>query len=240
MNESRSNDGGEVVQLPIPDTAWARVGDEAVAAQAEVRRLHQLLAKERERVNHLLCDLSNAETDLVAKRNEIQRLKAELNKVTNPPKLGDADEVFAYWRRTCRGDNPRVVFGPKRREKVTARLREGYSVAELKQAVDGAYTHPFVNEHGKVFDELELICRDEVKADDFMARGDPAGLLEYLRAFCQPIIMGATILSFCPICADGDSVRTLEVDLSSRAVMCVRCWSDAKLVLAALHDRQRP
>jgi hypothetical protein len=54
--------------------------------------------------------------------------------------------------------------------KLSARLSEGYTPEQIRAAIDGAAAQPFVNEAGKVFDDLELICRSGSKLEGFIDR----------------------------------------------------------------------
>lgn len=88
-----------------------------------------------------------------------------------------AFRVFEYWKTQCR--HPRAVPGDRIR-KVKSRLRERMALhngdlaaaeADLQQAIDGAARAATVNETtGKRYDDLELICRNASKLEDFMGR----------------------------------------------------------------------
>lgn len=95
-----------------------------------------------------------------------------------PPKVGADDarkvtamELFRYWAREC--DHATAKPTPDRITKVLARLREGYSAAEIRKAIDGA-KHDAYETEGKRFDDLELICRNGTKLEDFIQRGQRA------------------------------------------------------------------
>lgn len=60
-----------------------------------------------------------------------------------------------------------------RRGKIKARLREGYGVEELLQAIDGCYGDEWHAERGK--DELEYILRNQSKVEDFLDRYERNG-----------------------------------------------------------------
>lgn len=86
-----------------------------------------------------------------------------------------ADERAVYehwigrWRSVVQGK--RVPdFSPERRRKVQARLAEGYTVDDLKTAIDGMFASPFHRGEGggKRFLDLELACRNSVKTDGFI------------------------------------------------------------------------
>jgi hypothetical protein len=57
-----------------------------------------------------------------------------------------------------------------RKAKVRSRLREGYTVEDICQGIDGSIKAPFINEHGVKKDDLVLICHTGPKLEDFMAR----------------------------------------------------------------------
>jgi hypothetical protein len=63
-----------------------------------------------------------------------------------------------------------AVFTPERRTKIRARLAEGYTPLDIRTAIDGAAKAPFVNDAGKRFDDLTLICRNGSKLEDFIDR----------------------------------------------------------------------
>lgn len=81
------------------------------------------------------------------------------------------DQVFQYWKQIMK--SPRAKLDTKRRTAVQARLKDGYTAADLMQAIDGCSNsdwHMGKNKDGKVFNDLELICRDAGKVDGFMAQ----------------------------------------------------------------------
>jgi len=79
------------------------------------------------------------------------------------------DDIFAYWR-TAAGKGM-AKFTPERRAKVRARLRDGYGVAAIKRAIDFVCADPWHtggNPDGKVFVDLELICRNGTKLERYI------------------------------------------------------------------------
>lgn len=84
-------------------------------------------------------------------------------------------EVFGYWKeRLKKGDTCQCT--PKREKAVRGRLAEGYTVDQLKRAVDGCLATPHnmgQNDRGTPFNDLELICRDQSNVDRFMAAKGP-------------------------------------------------------------------
>jgi hypothetical protein len=58
-----------------------------------------------------------------------------------------------------------------RRTKITARLEEGYTAEQIKQAIDGCKAskyHMGENEQQNVYDDLTLICRNGEKLESFI------------------------------------------------------------------------
>ncbi len=77
--------------------------------------------------------------------------------------------IFEYWQERC--SKPSAKFVPKRRAAVKARLKEGYSEADICQAIDGASRAAYVNpDSGLIYNDLELICRNGPKLESFMSR----------------------------------------------------------------------
>lgn len=97
---------------------------------------------------------------------------AALSKRPPPPKFtAEAKEVFAYWVE--RTGHSRAQFTDERKRVIVARLRQGYSVAALKHAIDGCMTSTYHVEHDYI--ELTLICRNGEKVEWFSRKaGDMA------------------------------------------------------------------
>jgi hypothetical protein len=85
-------------------------------------------------------------------------------------------ECFAYWQDRC--GHQQAQLTADRRGKIEARLRERaklgggirQAIADVRLAIDGAAHAPFVDDAGKRFDDVELICRKGSKLEDFMGR----------------------------------------------------------------------
>lgn len=86
---------------------------------------------------------------------------ASVKKKTNP-RTDEVKEVFDYWKEV-RGKDSRVALNDTRRVKIRARL-DKFSVEDIKQAIDNiAYSayHNGLNEQKRVYDDIELICRND-------------------------------------------------------------------------------
>ncbi len=87
-----------------------------------------------------------------------------------------ARQVFDHWRAAM-GKTAAAKMDSKRAGAVRARLHDGYTVDDLKRAVDGCKATPHnmgQNDRGEKYDDLGLICRDAAHVDRFMANaGSP-------------------------------------------------------------------
>lgn len=78
--------------------------------------------------------------------------------------------IFDYWR--TRSQHSQAKLGEKRRKAIASRLKEGYSTDDLKRAIDGCMASPWhqgQNGRKRKYDDIELICRDASKVDQFIA-----------------------------------------------------------------------
>ena len=60
---------------------------------------------------------------------------------------------------------------PKRDKAIKARLKEGYTIEQIKAAIDGCRNDPFSmghNDRQKPFNDIELICRNGEKLESFL------------------------------------------------------------------------
>lgn len=82
----------------------------------------------------------------------------------------DIQAVFAYWVLKLKPSG-KALLGKKRRSRIEKALKLGYTVDDLKQAIDGnaqsAY-HQGKNDRGSIYNDIELILRDESKIDGFI------------------------------------------------------------------------
>jgi len=85
-----------------------------------------------------------------------------------------AVQVFEHWRLVM--GHPDAKFTAKRKRRVQQRLAEGYTVLQLYAAVEGCKAsgfHQGENRDGKVWDDLELICRDGEHVEKFLRENVP-------------------------------------------------------------------
>lgn len=107
----------------------------------------------------------------VALRRELARQHSE------GPHAEQVREVLEYWLAKChKSSRTKIPMDGARAQKVRSRLNQGFTVDDLKEAVDGCARLPFVGPHGRVAtnaagtqrqDDIELICRDETYVERF-------------------------------------------------------------------------
>jgi hypothetical protein len=114
------------------------------------RKVETCLTEEREEKKHAASRLSNSRSTA----------------------LGDSvSEVFDHWKTAL--SHPRAVLDAKREKAILARLKDGFSVADLKAAVDGCKADPFSmgqNDRNQVYDDIALICRDASHVEKFIRK----------------------------------------------------------------------
>lgn len=112
-------------------------------------------------------------------RSEDERHGLLTQPLSSAPKFNgiEVKTVFEHWR-TIMG-HPNAKLDAKREKAVKGRLLNGYSIDQLKQAVDGCKNSPHhmgENDRHTVYDDIELICRDAAHVDKFikLASANPA------------------------------------------------------------------
>jgi hypothetical protein len=66
-------------------------------------------------------------------------------------------EVFEHWLAVTKRDASKTLLTADRKSKIAARLRDGYTVEQLKQAIDGCAKSTFHagdNDRGQRYDDL--------------------------------------------------------------------------------------
>jgi hypothetical protein len=83
----------------------------------------------------------------------------------------EARAVFDHWRVVMK-KNVRTELDDKRARAIQARLDGGYTVDDLRLAIDGCRRTPHNmgdNENGALYNDIELICRSAPNVDRFKA-----------------------------------------------------------------------
>lgn len=117
-----------------------------------------------------LCS-SPDELEVVHQTHSNKQVNKQVINNNNTVALFHSDEtnIFEYWKFRM-GKNNGTKLIKKRKDLITARLKEGYTVDDIKKAIDGCAGSPYhmgQNERGTVYDDIELICRSGIKVENF-------------------------------------------------------------------------
>jgi len=140
-----------------------RLGGEA--KQANASKSKQKVAgasKCKEEVANL------ADSDSKNKTNNKSDSKKE---ITMPAKANSVFDLFQYWCDVMGKSISTSKLTSKRDKAIKARLKEGYTVEQIKAAIDGCRADPFSmghNDRQKPFNDIELICRTGEKLESFI------------------------------------------------------------------------
>lgn len=186
-------------EQPIPkETQWVsrrlRVGCEVVS-----RVLQDFFKEEENGWVHRRCELEIAgyrdivvrnrnngklggrprKTQSVSSGNPVVTLTSNQEPVTSNQKEKKdtspkgsfllVEEIFNYWKEKT--GKKKAQLGGALKSKILGRIKDGYSVEDIKQAIDGnsgSSWHQGQNDKNTKYNGLDLICRDSTKIDYFM------------------------------------------------------------------------
>lgn len=94
------------------------------------------------------------------------------NKPINPL-TNNINIVFLFWKETF-NKSSRTILKGVRETKIKARLKEGYTVDEIKQAILNVSSSQHHIDGGHT--DIELICRDQSHLDKYIAMGGGAAV----------------------------------------------------------------
>lgn len=173
----------------VPEMARVQIGESLkptdkrhawVATELEKRRKHPFFGRfiERYRQPYALKTEGPSEglagpSDAKSKSKSKSRIKkpSSSDEPTTPSEGAQIRAVFDHWVTVMRRNPKTTKLDSKREGKIRARLREGRTVEELCRAVDGCRAsawHMGDNPDGQRHDDIELICRNAVKLENFL------------------------------------------------------------------------
>jgi len=85
-------------------------------------------------------------------------------------KVDDVQIIFKYWQDTL--NHPKSILDKKRERSISSALKMGYSVDDIKSAINGCKKTPHnmgVNDNNQKYDDIGLIARDASNIDRFIA-----------------------------------------------------------------------
>ncbi len=107
----------------------------------------------------------------IERKEQTKELTNEREKYMSPDGDGAVcREVFSHWQAVM--EHPGAKLTGDRRAKILARFREGYTVEQMRQSIDGCKLSPFHmgdNDRGRKFDALTLILRDGEHVERFIS-----------------------------------------------------------------------
>lgn len=92
----------------------------------------------------------------------------------NQESVKPVEQIFTYWQRKT--NHPKASLTVERRRAIKDRLAN-YSVPDIQAAIDGCLKSPYhmgLNDKNTVYDDIELICRNDTKLEKFIALNDGA------------------------------------------------------------------
>lgn len=116
---------------------------------------------------------SSSMQESIGKSHEQRHLISELPPFSTHNEASKVDptifDLFEHWRIVMK--HPRAVLDAKRKKVITQALKLGYTINELKEAIDGCANTPFnagLNESKKRYDDIGLIFRDAAHIESFI------------------------------------------------------------------------
>ena len=89
--------------------------------------------------------------------------------VSSPSSNDVSTQLFDYWKLTM--NHPRAVLDKNRQRAIEQALKQGYTILELKKAIDGCKNSQFnmgKNDRQQIYDDITLIFRDAEHIERFM------------------------------------------------------------------------
>lgn len=132
-------------------------------------QLRQVRAESGSKGGKAKAKQKRSKREAKAKQVSVSVSNSDNDSASSEEKKDSELEVFDCWRLMC--NHPHAKLTPQRRALIRKRLKEGYTVEQLCNAVKGctlsAY-HQGQNEHGTIYDSLELILRSGEKVEQFI------------------------------------------------------------------------
>lgn len=108
-------------------------------------------------------------------KTRLDKTRLDKNKeVISEPSVNQLDyninHLFAFWKNTM-GKSGATKLDSKRKSKLSQRLKDGYTVDQIKQAIINCSKTPHnmgQNDRGQKYNDIELICRDAANLERFI------------------------------------------------------------------------
>ncbi len=139
----------------------------------------QLIADNSTRTRRIVADCSDNASLIIAtkekkgkekeKKKDICEIKTSPVDVSITNYSASTNGIFNYWQEAM--NHPRAKLDKKRERIIQNALQLGYSIVDLKLAIDGCAKTPFnmgENDRRQVFDDISLIFRDAEHIERFI------------------------------------------------------------------------
>lgn len=150
---------------PLPNSDLNKLPDNSTTIRREV-------ADTTSTFQQLIDDLSTTEwngKEWKGKEKDICEVETSPVAYSASNSSASTLEIFKHWQNVM--GHPRAKLDSKRKRVIEQALKLGYSVTDLKQAIDGCLLTPFnmgQNDRKQVYDDLGLILRDSAHVESFM------------------------------------------------------------------------
>jgi hypothetical protein len=169
-------------RYPLPESELMQIADNSMLANRALddnSTISRRYLEESSASNQRACSHGSTsaqpmvnETSGMKRREEkvkedICSVKTARGVVSKPS--ADVLMIFAYWQTVMK--HPKAKLDTKRTSTISQALQAGYSVDDLKQAIDGCASTPFnigKNEKGQIYDGIDLIFRDADHIEKFI------------------------------------------------------------------------
>lgn len=183
--DSGSENPGSSEAKPRPEPAASTALAECKQSACLERERETEEERETETERETTLSVSHGEPDRAVSSDEPDKPLPKPDK-----RAAEVLEVFAHYRTHHARAHPKPLSSSKEWRAIKARLAEGYTVDDLKRAIDGMHQSPFhqgENDRGRRYDSLELAMRDGSRVRQFLelaeqhANGPPPVLTERER-----------------------------------------------------------
>lgn len=182
--DSETNIGGQIIhlrrgQLVFGLNAWsAKYGVSVRCLRTTIKNLQD--SKMIDKQNMAKCSIisitnydsyQSNDKQTTSKRQAGDKQTTTLEQGNNITirDTSEADVIFSFWcDKMGKANTAKLTAG--RKSKIMARIKEGYPVDQIKQAIENCSRSDFhmgQNDNGTKYNDLELICRSGAKLEFF-------------------------------------------------------------------------
>ena len=150
---------------PLPQSDLTKINDNSTTIR---RKLPEQLLIARDQVTES-SDTEWKGMESNGKEKDICEVETSPCVVSHAASLADMNEIFNHWQLVM--NHPRAKIDAKRQRAIKKALDLGYSIDDLKLAIDGCASTPFnmgENDRRQVYDDITLIFRDADHIERFM------------------------------------------------------------------------